>query len=406
MYELIDLILYENENSKLDFKKEEYKKERFVSFLKDVLSMANSHIKQDRYIIIGLKPKSTEDRGITGIEGELTDSSTYQQLIFENIEPEISIDYFSYIFENKQLGVFKIYNCSNRPYLMKKDYGTGNYKLLKGEGYIRKGSHQTRLTRADYDKIIIEKTDEKYFTDEIDINFITDKGKNQIELISFEDIKRPSQIKKEKIQQILDKRKEVEEQNQRMGFPNIEPINHSMHLLHAVITNSGVPYENRSTDELKKNLEKIEETYFEHDLYEVFEKKSHKCNITIFNYGNKYIEKASAILKVPKIDGLIVVKEIYRDPTNNIGIVDGLNYPEIIEDDDCYIVKDDIGDVKHQLEQEAFSIPIRIFASQQISLDTLEFKFELYAKNIKTNIRKNLEIKITNGNRGKGESHP
>jgi hypothetical protein len=398
MDELLDLILYENENTRLDFKKEEYKKEIFVSLLKDVLSMANSHIKQDRYIIIGLKPKSTEDRGITGIEGELTDSSIYQQLIFENIEPEISIDYFSYIFENKQLGVFKIYNCTNRPYLMKKYYGTGNYKLLKGEGFIRKGSHQTRLTRADYDKIIIEKTDEKYFTGEIDINFIADKEKNQIELISFEDIKRPSQIQKEKIQKILEKRKDVEEHNKKMGFPNIEPFSHSMDILHAAMTNSGVPYESRSTDELKKNLEKIEETYLEHDLYEVFEKNSHKCNISIFNHGNKYIEEASVILKVPKIDELMVVKEIYRDPTNSIGIVGGFNYPEVIEDDDYFIVKDNIGDVKHQLEQEAFSIPIRIFASQKISLDTLKFKFELYAKNIKTNIRKDLEIKITNGN--------
>ena len=58
MEELLDLILYENENTRLDFKRDEYKKEDYSSFLKDVISMANAFSTQDRFIIIGLKPKS------------------------------------------------------------------------------------------------------------------------------------------------------------------------------------------------------------------------------------------------------------------------------------------------------------------------------------------------------------
>lgn len=37
MEELLDLILFENENTRLDFKRDEYKKEDYSSFLKDVL---------------------------------------------------------------------------------------------------------------------------------------------------------------------------------------------------------------------------------------------------------------------------------------------------------------------------------------------------------------------------------
>ena len=210
MDELLDLILYENENTRLDFKRDEYKKDDYVSLLKDVLSMANAFSEQERFIIIGLKPKSIDDRGLKGINGNLTDAATFQQLVYENIEPELSIDYFSMFIEETQLGIIKISNCINPPYLMKKDYGNEKQKLFKGEGFIRKGTHQTRLVRADFDKYIQNKVDEKYFNDDIKITFIANNLKNQIELVSFEDIQRPSQIQKEKILTILEKKKESE----------------------------------------------------------------------------------------------------------------------------------------------------------------------------------------------------
>ena len=50
---LIDLILYENENTNLDFKKVEYRKENYEEFLKDIISFANANSKGIKYIIIG-----------------------------------------------------------------------------------------------------------------------------------------------------------------------------------------------------------------------------------------------------------------------------------------------------------------------------------------------------------------
>src|SRR5690554_2160822 len=165
MEDLLDLILYENENTRLDFKRDEYKKEDFVPLLKDVLSMANAFSSQDKFIIIGLKPISPDERGLKGIDGELTDAATFQQLVHENIEPEIAIDYFPFPLENIKLGVIKISNCNNPPYLMKKDYGNGKRKLFKGEGFVRKGTHQTRLTRSDFDRHFKNRLDDNYFNE-------------------------------------------------------------------------------------------------------------------------------------------------------------------------------------------------------------------------------------------------
>lgn len=400
MDELLDLILYENENTRLDFKRDEYKKDDYVSLLKDVLSMANAFSAQERFIIIGLKPKSIEDRGLKGINGDLTDAATFQQLVHENIEPELSIDYFSLFIEETQLGIIKISNCINPPYLMKKDYGNGKQKLFKGEGFIRKGTHQTRLVRTDFDKYMQNKVDEKYFNDDIKITFIANNLKNQIELVSFEDIQRPSQIQKEKIQTILDKKRKEKEKYKSMGMKDIDldSLSNSMDYMNAAFTGGGIPYRSRSIETLEENLKNVESTYYKNDLYEVFEKNSAKCNISVFNLGYKYIEEASLILKIPKLDGLAVIDQVYSNPNNPSGFIHGLHYPEVTEDEDYFVIKDDVGNIKHQLDQELFNIPLRIFASQKIKQESFIIQCEFFAKNIKTLIKKDLEIKITTSN--------
>lgn len=55
-----------------------------------------------------------------GVE-ELMDDATYYQLVHSNIEPDIHFQYFHVEVEDKKIGVFRIFNCDNQPYLMKKD---------------------------------------------------------------------------------------------------------------------------------------------------------------------------------------------------------------------------------------------------------------------------------------------
>lgn len=155
MDDLDDKIRYENENSGLDFKEIQYKKETHEDLIKDIMCMANADIDGDRYIIIGVDYKSSNDRDFVGIKKEeFIDSATYQQLIKDNIEPEINIDYFAYDLDGVCLGIFKLVQCSNKPYMMKKDFGK---KLNKGDCWIRKGSSQFRMIREDFDKIIAKR---------------------------------------------------------------------------------------------------------------------------------------------------------------------------------------------------------------------------------------------------------
>jgi hypothetical protein len=396
MEEIEELILFENENTRLDFKKIEYIKENYSSFLKDIISMANANTNEDRYILIGLKPKSEIDRGFKGIEGEITDSASLQQLVYENIEPELNLEYFPYQYKEYQIGIIRITNCNNQPYLMKKDYGNGKNKLFRGEGFIRKGSHQTRLVRKDYERFTNQKIDEKYFKGEILFSFKTINSGNEIILKSINDLKIPSQIIKEKIKKIIKEKTEKEEKLERFGMSNLnrfEGIN-----LNASLFGGGTTYEQRDIPTLKKNLENVEDTYSEDDNYEIFEKNSNKCNISILNKGKNYIEDASIVVKIPKLEGIFISEQVYQEPNQDkfskLRSNFQIGYPLIEITEDFFIIKNSIGNIKHQIKQDAFDIDFRLFATTKLEEKELKINCELFGKNLKNSIKEELLIKI------------
>lgn len=396
MEEIKELILFENENTRLDFKKIEYIKENYSSFLKDIISMSNANTNEDRYILIGLKPKSEIDRGFEGIEGKITDSASLQQLVYENIEPELNLDYFPYQYKEYQIGIIRITNCDNQPYLMKKDYGNGKNKLFRGEGFIRKGSHQTRLVRKDYERFTNQKIDEKYFKGEILFSFKTLNSGNEISLKSINDLKIPSQIIKEEIKGIIKEKTEKAEKLERLGMSNFnrfEGIN-----LNASLFGGGTTYEQRDIPTLKKNLENVEETYSEDDNYELFEKNSNKCNISILNKGGNYIEDASIVVKIPKLEGLYISEQVYQEPNqDNFAKLRSnyqMGYPSVEIIEDFFIIKNSIGNIKHKIKQDAFDIDFRLFASTKFEEKELKIDCELFGKNLKTSIKEELLITI------------
>lgn len=159
---------YENEflDYKLDiynFGKENNKGKE--DFLTDVLAMANSNYADDKYIITGEKVRPYGKRIKKGIDLNIVkDSADYQQIVSENIEPAISIEFQIIEYKSIKYGIFKISNCTNRPYLLKKDY----MSLRAGFMKIRHGSRNDKITRFDLDNIykskkVEEKTDFKIY---------------------------------------------------------------------------------------------------------------------------------------------------------------------------------------------------------------------------------------------------
>ena len=362
--------------------------------------MANADVENDRYIIIGVIHKPSGDREILNIKKEdFIDSAIYQQIIRENIEPEIKLDYSPYKYKGKLLGIFTISGCSDKPYTMKKDF----IKLKKGDRFIRKGTHVSRMIRRDLDVIFEKKIKKDKFDGKIQLSFSGYISSQEIELVAIGEIKFPSQRAAEKIKSIIKEKKQLAKmKTQNTGLTGIFAILESQQQIIATNPLAPIPYEQRTLEELQKNLKEVGQTYYDDDRYEHFELNSHKINISILNEGHKYIEDASIQLQIKKIQGLFIADTIYEKPKNGIHkfvsahvpSYESMNYPEVGYTKSSIVIYQAIGDVKHHLPIDAFKVPIRIVFFDQLAGKVIEIKCKIFGKNLLEPLTETLKIKI------------
>src|SRR6185437_7500338 len=162
MQNIEDIIRYESECGYVEFKSEQYFKNGFTAFIKDMMAMANSPVAGKKYIIIGVAEKGG-NKDLIGLSHPLDDSANYYQAIHAAIEPEIQFAVKTVNVDGKEFGIFVIEGNGDRPYMMKKDTGT----LKKGDCYVRKGSSQDRLIRRDLDEIWEQKAKRTAFDGDV-----------------------------------------------------------------------------------------------------------------------------------------------------------------------------------------------------------------------------------------------
>jgi len=381
-----EIIKYDNEHTGLDFKAIQYTKDKYPNLLKDIIAMANADYKDNRFIIVGIKHlPSGEKETISIEEKDFVDSATYQQLINENIEPDINLTYEPYLYnDNITLGIFCLSNCDQQPYMLKKDYS----KLKKGDCFVRKGSHQMKATRADFERIYQKRNP---FINKINIFFKDTKlesikvssidAKNII-LESDRQIKKVKDIIKEKELNTIEKDPSDKLNFIRLNIPYM-------------------PLKNRSIQELNKRLETAKDTYRDDDLYEYQEKYAYRLNFDILNSSIEYIEDVSIEITIDKSDNYFIFDKPLEKPSsdsfptpNHSYILECMDYPNVDNTSKHFIIKNHIGDIKHQIEGKAFKSDLFIFLKNiGVSYD-IPIHIKLFGKNLTYPIVKKLIIYV------------
>jgi hypothetical protein len=375
-----EIIEFENENTSLDFKAVQYSSAMHEAFLKDIMSMANANIEINRLIICGVKHNPNGKKEFLGIKQSFTDSSTYQQLVHDNIEPEVKVEYEPVEFNNVMLGIIKIVDCDNQPYMMKKDFKD----LKKGDSFIRKGTYQTKIRRSDIDTIFEKRLAANSFNDEVDCCF----SKSNSGILNIEinkDLQFPSDLAKEKIAEILIEKEQIllkqsEGNMSSFAFDLDIPVM------------GGTPYENRSTKTLRKNLENADKTFKEDDLWYLYNDVAHRLDFTFTNRSDKYLEDVSIEIIFPKLEGLMIYEKVPTKPTHGTTLdakavrpasYEMIHYPLITKEIDCYKHINSIGDLKHNLPIIFPEVPIRILFEKEILNKEILIEIRLHAKNLK-----------------------
>jgi len=141
--QLIEQLLYEEEGTSLDFKREQYPfagetPDVKSELLKDILAFANSWRRSDAYILIGVSEVPGSRSQVVGATDHLDDANL-QQFVNSKTQRPVTFSYRAVRCDSKEIGVVHI-ACQERPIFLKKDYG----RLLKDVVYVRRGSSTDR----------------------------------------------------------------------------------------------------------------------------------------------------------------------------------------------------------------------------------------------------------------------
>lgn len=151
---LFERLLYEEESTTLDFKREQYhfakaSDEDKSELLKDILGFANAWRRSEAYIIVGVEDVRGGRGNVVGISPtDHLDDHSLQQFVNNLTNRPVRFHYEALGFEGKQVGVFRIEE-QPRPLYLEKDYG----KLKKNEVYVRRGSSTDPTKPASLDEI-------------------------------------------------------------------------------------------------------------------------------------------------------------------------------------------------------------------------------------------------------------
>lgn len=166
----IESLLFEEESTYLDFKKESYKfvdgnKYQKSEILKDILAFANSWRKTNAYILLGVAEVKGGRSTPVGIAEELDDAQL-QEFVNKKTQKPITFTYCTYQIDGKKIAVIEI-PVQQRPIFLINDFE----KLRRNIVYIRRGSSTTEATPDEIVHMVKIELEEKLKIPELNFGF-------------------------------------------------------------------------------------------------------------------------------------------------------------------------------------------------------------------------------------------
>lgn len=151
---LFERLLYEEESTTLDFKREQYRfakatEDEKSELLKDIVGFANAWRRSEAFILIGVEDVRGGRGTVVGISPHNhLDDHSLQQFVNNLTNRPVLFSYEAFGTEGKQIGVIRI-EQQHRPIYLKRDFG----KLRRNEVYVRRGSSTDPSKPASIDEI-------------------------------------------------------------------------------------------------------------------------------------------------------------------------------------------------------------------------------------------------------------
>lgn len=142
---LIQDLIQNDESDSLDFKREWHANK--ASLVHDILSLSNSLIKSNRYLVLGID----DAKQVIGVENDLNRKTQAQLVDFLraiqlNSLPAIKLHTFEV--DGHEIDVIEMKDIPEKPYFLNRDYREGILTVRAGVTYTRDGDSNTPIDRC------------------------------------------------------------------------------------------------------------------------------------------------------------------------------------------------------------------------------------------------------------------
>jgi uncharacterized ATP-binding protein UU034 len=143
--------LKHRENTKLEFKAN-YNKNDLITYSKTMAAFAN---KKGGYIVFGISDNPRKANGMTNDNFENIDNKDISEVLNSHFSPEIEFETYSFSYNGKKFGIFKVSESNNKPIVCIKTDGKKDNKPITSEGdiFYRYSARSERIKYPDLKSI-------------------------------------------------------------------------------------------------------------------------------------------------------------------------------------------------------------------------------------------------------------
>lgn len=372
----------------VQIQKQPYGPKGVETFLRDILAMANASIVGPRYIVIGTEVDNNNRRRVFPVsDKDFSGKPAYEALANNYIEPPLRLSYKPVSVDGKQVGVFEIGDCQDRPYMMRIDYSE---TLRRGDAYMRLKDTAIKMGRRQLQSLFETKFHDSVPAQNIEVGFAGDIIHKTLALPSCDLSQLPSALAASKLEQLV----KIQMDTKDSGSTTV-----MARLVHARLYGSDDPYVSRTTDELMQEMEQIRHKYRNHDRHFLFEENGQEVQIVVCNRGEEPIVDASIALVLPKDNELYVADRLPK-LLNNEKFVDRppaelASYPTVSLHKKSIHITKKIGDVPIDQPIGAFGSPLRICVGPGLIGRRFGIRYALHGQNLRSPATGTLRVNFT-----------
>jgi len=385
MSSLDELIRLETASSGVAFRERAYGSVERQGLLRDLIGMANASVGGPRVIFLGVRDVVGGEREFVGVSNDALAEAweLYQSLVSGFVEPPLGVRLQTLDVDGVTVACLIIGQCDDPPYLLKSSVSN---TMRTGNGWVRKGTEISRLTRADLQRMFEAKFRGASGTADIQVGFPGKVLQSEITLDVLALDELPSGVAGAQIRGMLEA-KDVSREIFGRTVTQIE------RLVHAKIFGGDKPFESHSSSSLVKRLGRSACEHEAEDRHYEFEVRTHKLNISLSNVGDADLRGAALVLDLPRIEGFGIVERLYEAPGEQPCLADG--YPVVDVGPRTIRVQASVGEIPCGATVKACAIPLRVWCREPAAGKTLPLDFTLHGKGLREPVTGTLRIHVS-----------